>query len=210
MKPVYGQFHDAIEEKGGTSEVIIIGSNDAAESSHWRIPENALRVIRYDALAEENDERRQAVVHSHAGILPFFRIETEAGPPSAWIKGISSLRPERNAQNFRSGSEEERVYIADHQSYSSQVLSPVLTLGSRCCPKFFILDLEGLDYDIAIRLLRSPDVLGVGCEHALMTSDEIILLRCAAIESGFRFAFGEEDAIFLRQSSAGKGDDEMP
>jgi len=60
------------------------------------------------------------------------------------------------------------------------------------------LDLEGIDFDVCMHLLRHDDVLGIGCEHALMSENEVIELRCEATERGFQFFFSDEDALFLR------------
>lgn len=196
---IYRQMHDAIEACDEPREVLVIGSNDGADSARWRIPDSVSSVRRFDALAEPDGNVERAVVHNHAGILTFFQVDTSEGAPADWIRGISSLRPESNAQNLRSGTGRERDFISTHRFLRPAPLTPVRTLGTPGVPKFFILDIEGMDYDVSLSLFRSGDVVGIGCEHALMSSDELILLRCAAIESGFRFVFGEEDAIFLRK-----------
>lgn len=200
MMSIYAQMHNAIGALEATCEVIVIGVNDAVGSARWRIPETGVTVLRFDALAQPGSDVQRAVVHTHAGILTFFEVDTTEDPPANWIRGISSLLPESNAQNLRSGSGEDRTFIAAHRVVRPTPLTPVRTLGTPGVPKFFMLDIEGMDYDVTLSLFGCRDVLGIGCEHALMSSDEVIQLRCAAIEKGFRFEFGEEDAIFLRDA----------
>ena len=200
LTSIYRQMHDAIDALAQACEVIIIGSNDAAGSVRWRIPEKDTTLLRFDALPEPGSDITPAVVHPHAGVLTFFQVDTTEAPPADWIRGISSLRPESNAQNLRSGSSADRDFIAKHQVLRAMHLTPVDTLGTPGVPKFFILDIEGLDYDVTLSLLRHPDVVGIGCEHALMSSDEVIMLKCAAVDNGFRFVFGQEDAIFLSET----------
>lgn len=202
MKSIYAQMHAAIVNAETTCEVIIIGSNDGSGSTHWRIPEACTTLLRFDVLAEPGSDIQPALVHTHPGILTFFEIDTTEEPPAKWIKGISSLVPERNAQNLRSGSHADRDFIAAHRVLRPTPLTPVWTLGTPEVPKFFILDIEGMDYNVTLCLFGRRDVIGIGCEHALMSSDEVILLRCAAIENNFSFEFGDEDAIFLRGSVA--------
>lgn len=201
MMSIYARMHDAIKAAENTCEVIVIGANEAAGSARWRIPETGTTVLKFDALAEPGSDIQRAVVHTHAGILTFFEVDTTEDPPAKWIRSISSLLPESNAQNLRSGSRKDRDFISAHRVLHPRPLTPVWTIGTPSVPKFFILDIEGMDYDVTLRLFGRGDVLGIGCEHALMSSDEVILLRCAAIERGFSFEFGEEDAIFLRDGS---------
>ncbi|MFN3724495.1 MAG: hypothetical protein ACK4VZ_15810 [Paracoccaceae bacterium] len=197
---IYEQMHDAIKSFENACEVIVIGANDATGSARWRIPETRTTVLRFDALAAPGSDIKRAVVHVHAGILTFFEVQTSETPPADWIRGISSLRPQSNAQNLRSGSRSDRHFIAKHTVPHPMPLTQVSTLGSPGVPKFFLIDIEGMDYDVTLSLFARPDIIGIGCEHALMSSDEVILLRCAAIENGFDFEFGEEDAVFLRQT----------
>lgn len=201
MIPIYKHMREAIAAAADTCEVLVIGSNDHARSARWSIPERVRSIRRFDALAEPGGNVEQAVVHCHEGILTFFQVDTSEAPPDDWIRGISSLRPDSNAQNMRSGSGTDRDFIAKHRVLRPTSLTPVQTIGTPGVPKFFILDIEGMDYDVTLHLLGNPDVLGIGCEHALMSCDEVILLRCLAVENGFRFAFGDEDAIFLRETN---------
>jgi len=202
MTSIYSRMHDAIASFTQTepAEVIFVGVNDEAGSAHWRLPDTGPTILKFDALARPGSGITRAVVHNHEGIISFFEIDTSEAPPADWIRGISSLRPESNAQNLRSGSERDRAFISTHRVSYPAPLTPVRTLGIPKVPKFFILDVEGMDYDIALDLLAMDDVVGIGCEHALMSSDEVILLRCMAIEHGFEFEFGDEDAVFLRNS----------
>ena len=204
MTSIYTRMHDAIAamDAGPTAcEVILVGVNDEAGSAHWRIPGTGATVLKFDALAKPGSGVTRAVVHNHAGITTFFEIATAEPPPASWIRGISSLRPESNAQNLRSGSGRDRAFISANRVSYPVALTPVRSLGTPGVPKFFILDVEGMDYDIALDLLAMEDVLGIGCEHTLMSGDEVIQLRCMAIERGFDFEFGDEDAVFLRSAA---------
>jgi hypothetical protein len=204
MTSIYTRMHDAIaamDAGQSACEVILVGVNDQAGSAHWRIPATGATVLKFDALAKPGSGVTRAVVHNHAGVISFFEIDTSETPPADWIRGISSLRPESNAQNLRSGSGSDRAFISAHRVSYPVALTPVRRLGTPGVPKFFILDVEGMDYDIALDLLTMDDVVGIGCEHALMSSDEVILLRCTAIERGFAFEFGDEDAVFLRETA---------
>lgn len=198
MNSIYQKMHDAISHVAGACEVIVLGSNDAAASARWRFPEGPVPVQRYDAITETGSEVKRALVHLHEGIVSFHEIEVSDDPPSDWIRGISTLRPQLNAQNLRSGSREDREFISRHHRTRFIHLTPLKFLGAAEVQKFFILDLEGLDFDVCMRLLSHPEVLGIGCEHSLMLDDEIIHLRCEAVERGFSFDFSDEDAIFLR------------
>lgn len=197
---IYTKMHEAITALSGYCEVILVGVNEATGSSRWRIPKTITSVLRFDALAELGSDIHRAVIHNHDGIATFFEVNTIEEPPAQWIRGISTLQPESNAQNLRSGSHRDREFISAHRVLRPMRLTPVRELGTPGIPKFFILDIEGMDYDVALDLLSRSDVIGIGCEHALMSNDEIILLRCAAVERGFRFVFGDEDAIFLRDT----------
>ena len=201
MISIYERMHNAIISFGDLSEVIVIGVNDATYSANWRLPQTDATVLKLDALALPGREINRALVHVHAGILTFFEVDTSEAPPADWIRGISSLRPELNAQNLRSGSHMDREFIATHIVQHPRSLTPVSSIGTKGVPKFFIMDIEGMDNDVTLSLFVNRDVVGIGCEHSLLSSKEVVLLRCAAVENGFDFEFGEEDAIFLRQMS---------
>ena len=193
-------MYAAISQSSGNCEVIVLGSNAMADSSKWRFPEDLITVARYDALAQPDSGVRQALIHVHPGIVTFHEISFCEDPPSDWIRGISSLRPHLNAQNLRAGSREDREFIArSHRTRSSRT-TPLKAIGETSRDKFIILDLEGLDFDVCASLFNRSDVVGIGCEHALMSDAEVIHLRCTALECGFYFDFSDEDAIFLRES----------
>ncbi len=197
MKTIYQLMFDAIAACERPCEVIVLGSNEAAGSSRWIFPEKVC-IHRFDALGTLDSAVTRAVVHVHHGAMIFHAIDVSEGPPNAWIHGISSLKPERNAQNMRSGSRIDRDFIAAHLCLRPETLTPVAELGLSDRSKFFIMDLEGIDFDITLRLITRQEILGIGFEHALLTDEEIIELRCQAILRGFRFESSDEDTIFLR------------
>jgi len=191
---------DAITTASPAAEVVIVGSNDETASSHWRVPKGKAAILRYDALAAPDSGVERAVVHNHSGFMTFHEVEVNDDPPSGWIKGISSLRPESNAQNLRSGSREDRKFIASHHRLRSVSLTPIKNVGTAGVPKFFLIDLEGMDFDITMHLLTENDILGIGFECALMNDEEIISIRCEAVKYGFYFDFSDEDAILIARA----------